>query len=340
MNETKPDQSGSLVSMLYRSRATVPFDDQALADLVDGARERNRIRRITGALFFDNGRFLQWIEGPASSVSRLFSRIGSDARHEEVTVVSSGPTGERIFADWELRLFEDRHQLHPALHLAEGCRTCDAACCLTRQTAFELAAGDAQRFVGMLDDAGGSVGAGVCFCEQLMDVYADLWEDDLVGDFDLTIGLTVALSAYRKHLARHDAMPIPDRGPPIMVMPVPGEPHKLGTALVSAVLRSSGLPVAYQVPDSGQELAEALTDRMSGGLVLVSSGVYTRQHTLSGVHELAETARQHAPGPLKIALYGRLAAGDGPGALNGFDHSTTAAADLPAVFGPGTAAIH
>jgi hypothetical protein len=82
--DESPGRIGSPLSPLYRSEATEPFGESDLYDVADGARERNRRRRITGALFYESGKLFQWLEGPRKTVNELFEKIGRDPRHFDV----------------------------------------------------------------------------------------------------------------------------------------------------------------------------------------------------------------------------------------------------------------
>lgn len=94
----------SLSSLVYTSRAMVPFDAHGLDALVRDAQRRNRSEKITGLVVFDRGRFLQWLEGPPEGVDRIAASIRRDPRHNEIRIVAERPVGRRIFTDWDMRL--------------------------------------------------------------------------------------------------------------------------------------------------------------------------------------------------------------------------------------------
>ncbi len=52
-----------LVSIVYMSRAAVPFDDDDLAELLREARLRNEALGVSGLLVAKGGRFMQLLEG-------------------------------------------------------------------------------------------------------------------------------------------------------------------------------------------------------------------------------------------------------------------------------------
>ncbi|MCC3153215.1 BLUF domain-containing protein [Hymenobacter sp. BT770] len=87
--------------VLYRSHATAPFSEGQLQDLLATARTFNAAHRLTGLLLYDQGRFVQVLEGPEAAVRALYARIQRDPRHQHVVTVSEGPGPPgRRFGDW------------------------------------------------------------------------------------------------------------------------------------------------------------------------------------------------------------------------------------------------
>lgn len=93
-----------MASLVYRSRAVVPFDDAGLRSLLDGAQRRNREAAVTGMLIYDDGRFMQWLEGPADGVAQVWQVIRADGRHTDFEVLGDAPTSTRFFPDWAMKL--------------------------------------------------------------------------------------------------------------------------------------------------------------------------------------------------------------------------------------------
>ena len=68
-----------------------------------GACERNNpIQAVTGMLLFDNGYFLQVLEGSRMAVSSTFLRLVSDPRHSQIQILTSGPIDARLFSNWSM----------------------------------------------------------------------------------------------------------------------------------------------------------------------------------------------------------------------------------------------
>jgi methanogenic corrinoid protein MtbC1 len=101
-----PGSSGEarLSTLIYRSRAVAPLSESELHRILDAARSRNRAAAVTGLLIYDNGRFFQWLEGPAESVSRIWNSIRTDERHTDIEILGDEPSSHRIFGDWDMKL--------------------------------------------------------------------------------------------------------------------------------------------------------------------------------------------------------------------------------------------
>lgn len=91
-----------LYSMTYSSTATVPFDDDDLARLLESSRVANIGSDLSGLLLYRRGRFLQVLEGPESSVRDAIDRIGRDPRHRDVRLLVSESIDDRRFPDWTM----------------------------------------------------------------------------------------------------------------------------------------------------------------------------------------------------------------------------------------------
>jgi hypothetical protein len=94
----------ALCSVVYRSRAVKALSDYELYELVQSAQTRNAREAITGLMLYDDGRFYQWLEGPAGNVARLMRTIETDNRHTDIEILSDKPAASRQFANWRMRL--------------------------------------------------------------------------------------------------------------------------------------------------------------------------------------------------------------------------------------------
>lgn len=89
--------------MYLSCRAAHVTDSAVVDDIVLPAMAKNRRLDITGCLWFDRDRFLQTLEGPAETVDGVFSRIGGDSRHEQVSLLLREPQAVRLFPRWAMK---------------------------------------------------------------------------------------------------------------------------------------------------------------------------------------------------------------------------------------------
>lgn len=88
--------------LIYLSRATAPFSDAQLHDLLTQTRLHNAAHGITGVLLYGNDQFVQVMEGEAAAVRTLYERIQHDPRHSGVTTFADKDITERAFPDWSM----------------------------------------------------------------------------------------------------------------------------------------------------------------------------------------------------------------------------------------------
>ena len=98
--------SQELYKILYCSRNLIQGEadqqDAQIRQILDASRANNSRQSVTGALLYNSGCFAQVLEGPQSAIEATFERIQRDARHGEVTILSSGCGGERDFPEWAM----------------------------------------------------------------------------------------------------------------------------------------------------------------------------------------------------------------------------------------------
>jgi hypothetical protein len=333
----------NLVSLLYQSRATVDFDHALLDSLVTGARARNHERDVTGALYFETGRFMQWLEGPAPTVSRLFGKIGQDRRHTDVEVLSFGHTTRRVFADWNLRLFHGFAELPhpPSAPMKDNLPGIIDDPRQLRSMALALARGRVGELAIAFEQAGSELRLQAMLCECLMRHYGELWTCDECTEVDTVLGLALAQSQFRLHRARYPAHALASAGETVLVMPVPGERHTLGASLVQASLEEAGYGVNASLPESRDELLELLAERCCNHAVIAGSGVFPRTHRIESIRSCSDLLRTLLPEGASIGLYGQLAVVK-PSVVEacGCDYGVRSAAALPKRIAPLRSAVH
>jgi len=88
--------------IIYLSRATAPFSDDQLHDLLLQARTRNASLDVTGLLLYGNQQFMQVLEGEEEAVRTIYDAIKRDPRHQNVTAYADKGIEQRAFANWAM----------------------------------------------------------------------------------------------------------------------------------------------------------------------------------------------------------------------------------------------
>ena len=89
--------------VVYVSEALVYFDNMALESLAAQAAALNFDRGITGYLYFEKDRFVQYIEGDDDTIEELMEVISRDKRHRVLHTVVEHDLEERRFPSWHMR---------------------------------------------------------------------------------------------------------------------------------------------------------------------------------------------------------------------------------------------
>jgi EAL domain-containing protein (putative c-di-GMP-specific phosphodiesterase class I) len=134
-NNTK-EVNPSLFFLLYVSQASEAMNGDTLEQIIKVSRQKNQNVGVTGCLLFQDGCFMQMLEGSQENVLKLMESIQRDSRHKNVHIVIQGYEQRRIFLDWNMG-FRDmsriegepdfsewRHRTISFLELAEDARTC------------------------------------------------------------------------------------------------------------------------------------------------------------------------------------------------------------------------
>lgn len=103
-------------TICYLSKAEV-LTDSELEILFEFILKVNPTLKITGALLYFNGFFLQVLEGNKEVITELFSSIRKDKRHSRILTILDQKIEDRIFENYEatfsiLRTKEDIERLN------------------------------------------------------------------------------------------------------------------------------------------------------------------------------------------------------------------------------------
>lgn len=91
-----------LYAIVYVSRAVRAIALTELMRVLDGARRRNAEEGITGVLLYSDKSFMQYMEGPAAGLSRVYGIIKHHPLHYGLIDLIREPIREREFADWAM----------------------------------------------------------------------------------------------------------------------------------------------------------------------------------------------------------------------------------------------
>ena len=89
--------------VVYVSEKT-DVSDTTLKDIIASSKKNNPEEDVTGCLLSGSNSFLQLLEGPADFIDRLYSKISTDNRHENVITLCDEKIDERLFLSWSMKL--------------------------------------------------------------------------------------------------------------------------------------------------------------------------------------------------------------------------------------------
>lgn len=91
-----------IFQLIYLSKASIHFLPKDIDQILQTALARNSAQEITGMFLSKGGRFLQLLEGNKEVVNNLFQHISKDRRHEDVRLLLTTESPERVFKDWSM----------------------------------------------------------------------------------------------------------------------------------------------------------------------------------------------------------------------------------------------
>lgn len=94
----------SINQLVYVSQATRKMSPADLAAIQDTAKNNNAPLDVTGSLFYNGGWFLQVLEGPVSTLDKLYQKIELDPRHKNSRVLYNEPAKFRTFPRWSMNM--------------------------------------------------------------------------------------------------------------------------------------------------------------------------------------------------------------------------------------------
>jgi FAD-dependent sensor of blue light len=88
--------------VIYSSAAVSLFSETELARLLANARSNNERLGVTGLLLYDDGSFLQVLEGEQQVIDTLYETIARDKRHNRIVALLRRDVSARHFGQWRM----------------------------------------------------------------------------------------------------------------------------------------------------------------------------------------------------------------------------------------------
>jgi hypothetical protein len=111
-----------LTRLVYTSTISEKFSDGDIANILDVAREKNKINNITGMLCFNRKYFLQCIEGSRTNVNETYRNILNDPRHDRIIMLDYKEIKAREFSKWAMGYMPESSLTAPInLKFSGGC---------------------------------------------------------------------------------------------------------------------------------------------------------------------------------------------------------------------------
>ena len=321
----RPDTGSWIGCLTYQSRAVSRPSESELEQLVDEARRRNRSLGVTGMLLYENGRFLQTLEGPPAGLQQVWSSICRDRRHREIELLTEHVVSSRLFSDWDLLLYsrdDDPRRTARTSDLAPHALSHYVAS--MAQLALD---GDDARINARLASIAQQGWSADDIVSHLIEPAAramgDAWMADRCSEFELTVGLSMLQLAC--HAVRSHACTTSLRRSrySILLATAPGEPHMLSTAMLADQFTDAGWRVEMAFPPSKEALANQIAAQGHDALDVALSDALPRQRALLRLRETVEHCRKAAADNLVVVSVGgrMFAEASASAAMVGADHA-------------------
>ncbi len=100
---TESNSRNSLYRLIYASSVAPGLDFSIVKSILENSEKNNTRDGLTGALVFEEGFFMQVLEGGREQLTKTFGRILRDERHSQVCLIEFASCLERRFSGWGMR---------------------------------------------------------------------------------------------------------------------------------------------------------------------------------------------------------------------------------------------
>lgn len=96
-----------LIQLVYVSLSSSnELSEDDLKNLLVEIRKKNKVKGVTGLLLYNNGSFIQVIEGEKLMIRSLYNKIEKDSRHNTIVMLAENKIKKRSFPDWTMGYFQ------------------------------------------------------------------------------------------------------------------------------------------------------------------------------------------------------------------------------------------
>ena len=133
----------------------------------------------------------------------------------------------------------------------------------------------------------------------------DLWGEDICTEWDVTLGLSRLQTAVRLIAAKAEHLsPMGISQPLVLIVPEPGELHRLGATMDTSVLSTAGWQPRSEFPADDHALEDLISAQWFDVLDLSLSSAFRREHWLPRINKTILGARRASLNPALIVLVG------------------------------------
>lgn len=325
VGSVRADSDNWIGCLTYQSRAVSRPTESELEQLVSQARRRNRSLGVTGMLLYENGRFLQTLEGPPAGLQAVWSSICRDQRHRDIEVLTEHAASSRLFTDWDLLLYsrdEDPRRTTRASDLAPHA----LAHYVPGMAQFAIDGDDARinaRLASVAEQGWSADDIVSHLIEPVARAMGDAWLADKCSEFELTVGLSMLQLAGHAVRSHAPAGTLRRSRYSILLATAPGEPHMLSTAMLADQFTDAGWRVEMAFPGSKEALANQIVQQGHDAVDIALSDALPRQRALLQLRETVEHCRKASTDNLVVVSVGgrMFAEATASAATVGADHA-------------------
>ena len=95
-------------SLIYVSTAEKNVDYDEVLNILTHSWKYNHNSYISGMLLSDNKHFMQIIQGPISTIDKLYARISKDKRHKNIRLIGEELLHERNCTGWGIGFYDNQ----------------------------------------------------------------------------------------------------------------------------------------------------------------------------------------------------------------------------------------